>query len=573
MNNESVSVAQVIQPQKRHWFLIFSAGVVVGLLVTLAIAGVYLFYLDSKIKNLVQFQEHYFEQQFSSFSNRLFYQLHDDLIKKFNEDFARIELELQKKLSDRGQTFSKLTVEQLAQTEKEIQTTLSKVSENLATNIPAAIRTKLLEDRQAERTASLEGVGLAENLLKEGNSERAMLLFINALNKDPGNISILSRYSTSVFDWSRQKIGQGELSFSLDVINETDRFLKNQAVSVAPQDLQKLEELILGCEQIKKEIENKIASAQQVKDSEKENELLAKINENLAIVLPTEEITLTQTIEKLQAVQEAIETISMGNSVVTDELKNSHIAKVKIAETDLNVLSVIQLLEKNDASKDKNTESATKENIFTLNAIAQQFTILKPDSSPEMKKKIDSALTMISKKIEDIDRQSQTIALSKIQKEAEGNKRYMTVNTSITANQALKALVVFQKFVSTNSVEIRDKTYLDTVNALNTNIEQVFVAWQKEQGLKYDRWILKELGDFYNKYKEELNKWGGPDTHKLYNALLTELGDIDPRFLSPMANRAYSEVFELFFEKLNQAQKIKLPSEMAVAIKLTPQQF
>lgn len=66
---------------------------------------------------------------------------------------------------------------------------------------------------------------------------------------------------------------------------------------------------------------------------------------------------------------------------------------------------------------------------------------------------------------------------------------------------------------------------------------------------------------------------GGADTHKLYNALLTELGDIDPRFLSPMANRAYSEVFELFFEKLNQAQKIKLPSEMAVAIKLTPQQF
>ena len=197
--------------------------------------------------------------------------------------------------------------------------------------------------------------------------------------------------------------------------------------------------------------------------------------------------------------------------------------------------------------------------------------ILKPESSPEMQAKIDSGLTTISKKIEGIGLQSQKIASDKINKEAEINKRYMTVNAYINSNEALKALGAFQRFVSINAMEVNDKAYLDLINAWNTKIGEAFWSWQKAQGLRYDGWALNKLEVFHNKYKGQLGF--RTDTHKIYDALLRDLGDIDSRLLSPMANRAYSEVFELFFKELNDAQKIKLPSQMAVAEKLTQQQF
>lgn len=562
--------------QKQHWGLAFVAGMVFTSLMAIATAGVYLFYLDAKLKHLVQFQEQYFEQQFTSFSNKLINQLHDDLSKQFEGDLNRMANDLQKRLAERGQQFTQQATEQLAQADKEIQKTLSQSSENLIANIPTAIRAKLLEDRQTETSAALKGVELAENLLRQGNPARATLFFSNALNKDPGNISILNRYATSVFDWSRQQTGEGDLTVSLDVINETDRFLQNQAGSVAPQDISKLEELIVECDQVKEEIQDKILVINQAISLDSGKELNSKIEKLLAVPIPTEEFPLSQHIDELQSAQNTIVALSDANPVISDELKNNLSSRLKTAEIDLNALSILQQLGKNGSFEVGGVESNSQGNVYyrmtALNAVAQQLTILQPTASPEISKRIDLAFTRISSQIEELDRQQAKAAWEKISLESEKVTKYMKVTQGIYCRDALQELLAFQRFCAINSEKISSQTYRDQIDGLTTKVGQAISAWSTAQGLRYDIWALNKLETFNSQYKKEIGMWWS-DSEKLYSVLLSNLGGIDSRFLSPPAARAYNEVFEFFYKELKSDQKIKISSAMAIATKTNPQEL
>jgi len=578
MQCESATTSQIERnssAKKQHWGLAFVAGVIFTSLMAIATAGVYLFYLDAKLKHLVQFQEQYFEQQFISFSNNLFNQLHDDLSKQFEGDFNRLENDLQKRLAERGQQFTQQTTEQLAQADKEIQKTLSQSSENLIANIPTAIRAKLLEDRQAETTAALKGVELAENLLSQGNPARATLFFSNALNKDPGSISVLNRYATSVFGWSRQQTSGGDLAVALDVIDETDRFLQNQAGNVAPQDISKLEELILECDQVKKEIQDKIVVINQTIILDGGKDLNSRIEKLLAVPTPTEEEPLSQHIEELQSAQNATVALSDTNPVISDELKHNLSSRLKTAEIDLSVLSILQQMGKNGSFESGGLESNSQGNAYyrmaALNAVAQQLTILKPSASPEMSKKIDLAFTEISTQIDEFDRQQAKAVWEKISSESEKITKYMNVTQGINCRDALQELLAFQRFCAINSEKISNQTYRDQIDELTAKVGQAISAWSIAQGVRYDTWALAKLEALSSQHEDLTGMFN--DKKKIYSALLSGLGSIDSRFLSPPAARAYSEVFDLFYKELDSKQKINISSAMALSTKANPQEL
>jgi len=562
--------------QKQHWALAFIAGMIASSLLAITAAGVYLFYFETKFEHLVQFQEQYFEQKFTSFSNKLFNQLNENLTKKFESNFDQIENNFQIRLAERQEKLSKNLIEQFAQAEKEIQSNLHQLGDSLTTNIPITIRSKLLEDRKAEITSAIKGVEMAENFLTQGNPAKATLFFINALNKDPGNISILTRYISSVLGWARKQSGEGNLTISQDVIEETNRFLQNQAGNVAPQDISKLEELIAACDQVGKEIQDKIILGQQVLSLDQGKELLSKVEKILALPIPKEEHLLNQYLTEIQTVQNAIETIPDTNTVISDELKKSIHSKAKTVETDLNVLTILQLLEKKETLEDRGLQSNPNGNetykITTLNSMAQQLTILQSTASPEISKKIDAAFEKISTQILEIDRQQAKTAWEKILKESEKFKNYMTVTEGILWKDARQALITLQRFIAANSERISNQEYLEKISALAENVQKAISEWDKAQGLRYDSWALNKLESFNLRSKNDRGFFSS-DKDRLYKALLNDLGLIDSRFLSPSAARVYNEVFELNYKELNDDQKIKLSSEMARSEKADPQAF
>ncbi len=381
-------------PPARHpWILAFTSGIFFTLLLAIGSAGLYLFYFDGKLQKLVQLQVAYFEKQVTTFSGELFTNIRQDLSQHLETEIARIESEFQDRLTEQGQTFTKHITAQLLVIEQETHNAFDQASKKLITDIPTTIKNKLLEERNAEIRSAQQGVLLAENLLAENKPARASLFFSNAINKDPGNIVTLTKYTVSVIEWCKNQVKEGDLGVALDVINETDLFLRAQAVSVHPQDIPQLEELITTMDKTRSGTQKRILETNKTLATSRATELSAEGEALLQNPTPTVELSLIEYIDKLQRLSNEIQTLQDVENLISNGLLVRLEMQIKHISVQLDALSTLSMLEDNMMANSIESDSPGLAfyRISTLNSVAQQLAKLQPEVSHELSVKIDLA--------------------------------------------------------------------------------------------------------------------------------------------------------------------------------------
>lgn len=104
--------------------------------------------------------------------------------------------------------------------------------------------------------------------------------------------------------------------------------------------------------------------------------------------------------------------------------------------------------------------------------------------------------------------------------------------------------------------------FLEKARALMEKVNTTIENAQKRQLRLYEQWAIRRISDFYQSYQNELGM--GTDVNRVYQGILTYLGDLDTKYLSTPAQTAYNEAFNMFYAELNNEQKIPLSAEITL---------
>lgn len=412
----------------------------------------------------------------------------------------------------------------------------------------------------------------AEALLKQGDLVNAGLYFSNGISQEPGNWAKINRYQQSVLDYCQRRVDNGDYEMAFNVLSDMNSFMRNQALYLPVQDIDKLQQVLANITKLKESIVAKMKLATQNEMSQFVKNLLAKSDKLVTQSLVVD--SSNQTVSHIEALKEILFALqSLDANVVKQtpakiaqqitQLESTiatfeqHLATIQVANT-------VSTLAQQATQFIDNAKNESVQSDFILyyltsaESIIRQLVLVAPN-----KEMVKTQIATLSKHLEQAKqkiakRQSETI-WHEIEQAFEPIKKF---ETGIKAQEAIEQLLQFRQLLAEKANKLSSVEVLEKAQAWMGRVNTNIADWQAKQTHKYEQWAVSQITNFYDNYQDELG--AGTDEDRIYSGMIISLGKIDIRYLSTPAQTAYNEAFQKFYAELNDEQKIPLSAKMAL---------
>jgi hypothetical protein len=130
----------------------------------------------------------------------------------------------------------------------------------------------------------------------------------------------------------------------------------------------------------------------------------------------------------------------------------------------------------------------------------------------------------------------------------------------------INARIAFQKAILKRMPEVSSSTAKEEAEKMIADNQATLEALSKNQVTAYNDWAIEQIVKFYNDNKAQLKITKNTDEKKLADEIYRQLGPINVGLLQMAAQVGYQEVFNLFYQELDQDQKIDLTRKMVVEV-------
>ncbi len=441
----------------------------------------------------------------------------------------------------------------------------------------------------------------AKKFFEQGNIEKASLYFGNAIHKSPENWVVLQEYINSVLLWSEQKQVSGEHAKAVEALDELELFLKARAFHIGADDIGKLETFLDQLAEQKRTLAT-IAGEQQHNNAVIQTRKLIDESERLLKRGHQKNLDkaesfaaffgeLTDKLSTLQTIGELPETSEKLNE--TADALIQRLDKVGLL-MDATVLH--QQLDELLDSVQKASESKLAPYYLSIaQSTVQQLALLQPKIHKQLAlnpkaykyytKQIESDIQRLDDMIAHVASfKSQTIWSSLKKQRSEFKALYKAIpetKCNVPSNLKGKGIchnliaetMEIRRYILEKMQMLRSPEYVEKARKLISEIEEALLEWQKKQRKGYEKWAVKKVKTFHDKSKSQLDITTNTNEYMIREGLRGNLGRIDTRYLSIPGSTLYNEVFSIFYNELEDEQKINLSAEMAIMLKFTLEEF
>ncbi len=404
--------------------------------------------------------------------------------------------------------------------------------------------------KNIETIDSEEAFIKAESLLKKGDLATAGLYFNNGISQYPGNWEKIYRYQQNIINYCQQLIVSSKYETVFHILSDMDIFMRSQALHISVSDIEKLQLVLVDIAKLKQSVVEKVNFAG---SNEKNITVLVKQAEQFINKAKLEPIQSDFIIYYLTSADSIISQLVLS----APEIAKSQVAKLsnqleqakqKIANQQSEI--VWNKIHKAYAELEINKVGKIKNDIVQLTKTKQALV----EHRKKLIAKSSEKLKMLADKMF-VDIEQIKIDLKKMNLKVKNNG-------FIKAKNAIKELITFRQFLVGNMNKISSVEFLEKIQILAQEVNNAIIKWQQIQSRRYEKWAINRIIIFYDSYKNELGI--NSDENKMYNGIITLLGDIDIRYLSSPAQTAYNEAFQKFYVELRDNQKIPLSAKMTL---------
>ncbi|OQY50030.1 MAG: hypothetical protein DRR08_24865 [Candidatus Parabeggiatoa sp. nov. 2] len=460
------------------------------------------------------------------------------------------------------------TIENLAASLDELRLNIQHLEQELAKKTGIEVRAK---NRQFPKTD--QAFVKAEALLKQGDLARAGLYFSNGISQEPGNWDKINRYQQSVLDYCRQRIDNGDYEMALNVLGDMNTFMRTQALYVPVQDIEKLQQALSDIAQIKQSIVDKMTQASQIETAQFVKTLLSQSDELLAQNPAADNPDkITPYVEALKENLFALQSLDANLVESNDSSKIAHqitqlentIATLEQQLAIAQAANTVSTLAQQATQFIENAKNEPAQSDFILyyltsaESIIRQLVLIAPN--------MEMAKTQIATLFEQLEQAKQEIAKRQSERvwhEIEQAFGQFEIEKSTKAQKAIEQLIPFRQRLAEKASKLSSVEVLEKAQARLEEVNHQIANWRAKQIRKYEQWAINQITTFYNVYQDELGT-GFTDEDRVYSGIIIFLGNIDMRYLSTPAQRAYNEAFQKFYAELHDKQKIPLSSKMTL---------
>lgn len=402
----------------------------------------------------------------------------------------------------------------------------------------------------------------AQNLADLNNMQEAGFYYALACTFDPQEGLYLYGYVKAVLNWADRKIKSGRPELALRALADMERFLYSNTSLIFPQNIESaanlLKEIKLKSNEASKAAFNKTYNA----DLDSIKEVLAESESLLLMDIPNGLDNVTAYLTKLQTVSGKLMMFYSAEQNEDVFLMMKNIAS-RISETSGREEAERILKKGNEllqiVSTDKSMGSFHIDEAVMIN---QRLSVLSFGASADLKRRIDIFRNNLEKVVLSASKISGNSVIAKLKTKYESVIK--TLNKDQTkAEKALSMLYEIQNEVVAESTKIIDTETLQEMKKLVADINATIDTWRNIQNSNYEKWAIKTVIKFNEVYKNELGMLGsGRDTkNRIYLGMKDYLCSIDLKYLNVPGLRAYSEVFDFYYNELDRDQRLELSAE------------
>lgn len=407
-----------------------------------------------------------------------------------------------------------------------------------------------------------------KQLLKEDKLAEAELYFVNGLHQYPGNWPLLAQYFKSIVAHAQKIQAEGDYDAALELLSDLDTFVRSQALYVSIKNIEDFPRLFQEIAQQKQAMQDARAGAllqeaqklQENPPSTDDADAYLESLQNAVFSLKTVDVESLTNAEYHAAIPQSIARLEQ----IMKTFEEQNALRENESNAELLAKRADEFIE-----KAKHAPAKSEMTLYYLNSaesIISQLVLLSSEMNADeslasgLVAKLEAAKEQIGEKEaeavwEKIERFEEWEKLEPLVKKEEPPKE----NSN---ESALKKLVDLRESILTLSANLSSPKHIELTRDLIERIDYSLADIREKQLEAYDLWALSQMSSLYTNYADELGVLG--DKNTIYQAMIAYLGYIDSRYLSMPVQTAYSEVFGKFYAALDDKQKIKLSSEIAL---------
>ena len=403
---------------------------------------------------------------------------------------------------------------------------------------------------EPDQKEKIEGISIAREAIQKGDRRLAATVYMNLLNKNPGDMEIIEEYQKFITEYE---------SANVQDLDELSGLLSISAFKVPVNQVKKVMDMIRIVQIKRNELAKLNASKNKDEPRDIENEIIKLVA--FAKSPPSDEAKIKKAIQDMANILneldpsesrfKEIENYTRDLSVCLEGLNksayiNACLEKITTVNLDSEIaLSLIQAAE---------------------SALPSLYGIKIPDNRmpQELKDSINELPAIVKKRTEDIsEARSKQVLLSieNISNEAlaiDWNEKGMTWEMLCNKIEIkIKAIHLKASLITSAKVLQEAKSKIDRV-------QESLASARRGQYREYQLWAIQKLNTSFNDYNDY--KWTSPGNKAFEILTNNEIHTIDLGLLSPEASRCYSDIVPKLLGQLSPA---RLPEWYELCVKTT----
>lgn len=418
------------------------------------------------------------------------------------------------------------------------------------------------EKKKILKEKAKEAFEHAENFASIGKIKEASYYYSIACFFDKENNTYLKKYINKIIEWADRNIKSSKPELAIRILSDTERFLYSNISLINPNSIDDILSLILKIDKKIKDANTIITKTSSIKGINSLKQALEETSKILTAPIPDGLDNIINYQMKLQTLSGQLMKYYSQNQ---DE-------KTFIAIKNLS-LRINEVQPKEEAERilvkgNKVLERVNKEkkydyiHIEEAVLIKQRLHFLSFSASNDLRRRINT----YNKKVDEIISKSTQLIGNKAIKILQN--KYNAVKVTLikhetNAEKALSSLHNIQNTIIAESSKITDIENLKAIKELLYNIEKEINEWKNIQQVRYEKWAINTIIKFNNVYKDELGLLGsGRETkERIFIGLVDYLCPIDLKYLTVPGIRAYTEIFDFYYEELDRDQRLDLSNK------------
>ena len=465
---------------------------------------------------------------------------------------------------------SRLSESQLAKFENLMASTEAQLDKNfdreLADLINARVDQLISQISPYNAEAAKHAYDKANELLRDGYLEKAGIYFSNAVQHDPGNWEEIDRYSSALIVWVKEHFEEREIDFSLQVLQDLDDFLTRRLIDLPPESLDDADALTTELRSAQTALEQALLAKRKLEA----RDLASALKDLVDQKIPESEGAIKGYLGELDDLQSSLDSVFDTSDSEYVSLLERAAEKRETVASNLEFSAVIRevrdglaLAEMDSLSQQMRWSYLLQSESRVNQLVAASFAA--PSIGPTLREQAQQLSAEIQQRRDILAKEFSNQLFQQIQEREKDLAIYFDVSAITTeiCSSGIPELQNFYADVSNQSAQLSDKDDAQDADVLLKEINTAIKEIDRKIRQKYDLWAVEKLRTFFDQNKEQLKPLKNTNEKALERELKSELGDIDTNLLSYPASLTFTEVFNLFYQTLENEQKVELTAALA----------